>query len=207
MQRSNLVRFIYLFAILAIVFFALYALLHSKIFADDLGGGNKVDLNFSGNLGKKTVEVIINGNVGKIQVSQSLFSSCSTSLTGFQREAKVQGLVNFSPKVKAIEISGIAGVHAENRQYFTVDSNSCPHPMAFVKNSVVSYNIYSDEPNFIVQDLNTDGFIDVASEYRNYDLDPILDGVRDIYLFTAESQNFIFKRSEIFKYNQTNENQ
>ena len=206
MLRKNLVRLIYLFAALIIVFFAVYVLLHSKIFADDLGGGNKMDLNFSGSLGKKIVEIIINGNVGKIKVSQSLFSSCSTGLTGFQREAKIQGLVNFSPKMKAIEVSGIAGVHAENRQYFTVDGNSCPHPTAFVKNGIVSYNIYNDEPHFIVQDLNGDGFIDLASEYRNYDLDPILDGVRDIYFFTPESQNFVFNRSENFKYNQANEN-
>jgi len=207
MLRNNIVRLIYLFAVLIIVFFAVYALLHSKIFADDLGGGNKIDLNFSGSLGKKTVETIINGNVGKIQVSQSLFSSCSTNLTGFQREAKIQGLLDFSPKMKAVEVAGIAGVHAENRQYFTVDGNSCPHPVAFVKNGIVSYNIYSDEPHFMVQDQNGDGFIDVASEYRNYDLDPILDGVRDIYLFAPGSQNLIFKSSENFKYDQTNENQ
>jgi len=207
MLRNNLVRLIYLFATLIVIFFAVYALLHSKIFADDLGGGNKMDLNFSGSLGKKTVETIINGNVGKIQVNQSLFSSCSVSLTGFQKEAKIQGLVDFSPKIKAVEVRGIAGVHAENRQYFSVDGNSCPRPVAFVKNGIVSYNIYSDEPHFIVQDFNEDGFVDIASEYRNYDLDPILDGIRDIYLFTPGSQNLIFNRSEIFKYNQTNENQ
>lgn len=183
-----------------IIFIAGSWMYRSKIFASNLGGGDQQLLDLGSDFGKKNVWVIFSNNSAKIEIEKNLFSSCSFDLTGFQTEAKIVGTVQINNKERAIEISGPAGAHSENRQYFIIDMNYCPKPLSFVKNNGVSYNIYSDEPSFVLQDFNADGIIDLAVEFRNYDLDPIVDLVRDIYLLNNEGHQFVFQRSEVGKY-------
>ncbi|PIU24311.1 hypothetical protein COT12_01710 [Candidatus Berkelbacteria bacterium CG08_land_8_20_14_0_20_39_8] len=174
-------------------------LFQRNIFASDLGGGEENTVDFGGNIGKKIVRTQISNNRGKIEIEKNIFFSCSHQLGGFQDEARISRLINFGSQ-KALEISGIAGVHAENRQYFQIDSQLCPIPIVFEKDGNISYNIYSDEPNFLLQDFNGDQILDIASEYRNYDADPLIDGFREIYIFNASSNQFEFNRSENFQY-------
>lgn len=172
----------------------------SRIFASDIGGGDQQTLDLGSNLGSKTVRITINGNEGKLEISKNLFSSCRIGITGFQNEAKIRGTIKLGTSLKAIEITGPAGAHAENRQFFITDEQYCPKPLTFAKNGNINYNIYSDEPGFLQQDFNSDGATDLAVEYRNYDLNPILDGTRDIYLFDKANKRFEFSRTESFRY-------
>ena len=175
----------------------------AKIFASSSGGdGQKVD--FGGNIGSKNVRVTISKNQGKIEIEKNLFSNCAADLTGFQDEAKISGVISLGAGQKAVEISGLAGAHAENRQYFIIDKNFCPVAIAFVKDNQINYNIYSDEPNFAVQDINGDGATDITSDYRNYDLDPIANGTRDQYIYNQKNQDFEFSRSENIQTKVTN---
>ncbi len=172
----------------------------SKIFASDLGGGDQQVINLGGSFGQRTVRVNINAGQGKIEIEKNLFTDCNSNLVGFQDEAKIRGTISVSSGDKAVEITAAVGAHSENRQYFTIDKNFCPQPLAFVKDGAISYNIYSDEPNFLLQDFNDDGSTDIAAEYRNYDLNPIVDGTRDIYFFDPKTNQFMFSQTENFQY-------
>lgn len=175
-------------------------LYHSKIFASDLGGGDQKTLDLGLGLGHKNVRLTISNGNGKIEVTKNMFSGCESKLTGFQNEAKIRGTVSFGENLKAVEVFADVGAHSENRQYFIIDKNFCPKPISFVKNNLVSYNVYSDEPSFLLQDYNGDGVTDLAVEYRNYDLNPIIDGMRDIYFFDLNNNKFEFSRTDKFQY-------
>lgn len=199
-MKKLFAKITYLLIAIAVIGIVGVFLFRSKIFAADLGGGDQQTVDLGGSFGGKSIKVSISGNNGKIELEKNLFSSCKTNLSGFQNEAKISGTINLDNNEKAVEIVGLAGAHAENRQFFIADNNYCFKPLAFVKNGTMSYNIYSDEPNFLLQDFNADGISDIAAEYRNYDLNPILDGIRDIYLYNSSSRQFEFMRSENFQY-------
>ncbi|MCX6810959.1 MAG: hypothetical protein NTY30_04515 [Candidatus Berkelbacteria bacterium] len=199
-MKKLLYKILYFLSVIVIIGAVGVFIYHSRIFAADLGGGDQQIIDLGNGLGGKTVKVIINGNNGKIEIEKSLFSGCGIDLAGFQNEAKIRGTISLGMEEKVVEISGTAGAHAENRQFFTIDKNYCPKPIVFVKNGAVSYNIYSDEPSFLLQDFNADGATDLAAEYRNYDLNPIIDGTRDIYLFDIINRQFVLSRSENFQY-------
>ena len=175
-------------------------LFKAKIFASDIGGGDQQIINLGSGLESRTIRIAISNNKGSIEVEKSMFSNCSYDLSGFQNEAKICGTISVGGDKKLIEVVGVAGAHTENRQYFSVDNNYCPKPIAFVKNGTINYNIYSDEPSFLLQDFNADNVTDLAVEYRNYDLSPIVDGARDIYIFDSIGNKFDFSRTENFQY-------
>ncbi len=172
----------------------------AKIFASDIEGGDQQIINLGSGLESRTVRTKVSNNKGNIEVEKSIFSNCSYDLSGFQDEAKIRGTISVGGGKKLVEIVGVAGAHTENRQYFSVDNNYCPKPIAFVKNGTINYNIYSDEPSFLLQDFNADNVTDLAVEYRNYDLNPIVDGVRDTYIFDSIGNKFDFSRTENFQY-------
>ncbi|MEI8061136.1 MAG: hypothetical protein WCG99_02480 [Candidatus Berkelbacteria bacterium] len=199
-MKKTLAKILYLLvAIMAIGTVGAF-LFKAKIFASDTGGGDQQIINLGSGLESKTVRTAVSNNKGSIEVDKSMFSNCSSALSGFQDEAKIRGTISVGGDKKLIEVVGVAGAHTENRQYFSVDNNYCPKPIAFVKNGTINYNIYSDEPSFLLQDFNADNVTDLAVEYRNYDLSPILDGARDIYIFDSIGNKFDFSRTESFQY-------
>lgn len=199
-MKNIALKVVYWFLAVIIIAAAGAFLYRSKIFASDVGNGDQQMIDLGGGFGSRNVRVRLNNNVGKIEIEKNIFTSCNSNLTGFQNEVKIRGTILLGNNERAIEVVGDVGAHAENRQYFVTQNNFCPKPLSFVKNGTVSYNIYSDEPSFLLQDLNADGLTDLAAEYRNYDLNPIIDGTRDIYLFDSKNRQFIFERTENFQY-------
>ncbi|MCX6812775.1 MAG: hypothetical protein NTW79_04160 [Candidatus Berkelbacteria bacterium] len=196
MKKRKALLFVIVLLIVAAGFLVEHSFAASDPKVDE--NGDVQTLNFAGSIGDKKVFVPFSVDSGEIIIKNSAISYCSAKLFGFEQSVKINQLLKIADDISAIEISGYVGVHAENRQYFYLDDQLCPKPLAFVKNGETSYNLISDEPNFLLLDFNTDGFLDVASENRNYDLDPITDGIRDIYLFNSVAKEFKFERSENF---------
>jgi len=200
MSRQSILKTIYIIFFLVITVAALYYLYTSAAKADPIVGeyGDKKILDFADNTGQKPVFVRIVGKDGEIIIKRSIISWCSYKLSGFENEVKINSLVDFGSGEKLIEVAGPVGIHAENRQYFYLDLNLCPQPIIFAKNNVLVYNVYSDQPSFKLLDFDSDGYLDIGAEYRNYDKNPLVDGIRDIYLFEPKNRNFNYSRSEKF---------
>jgi len=200
MFRQSIFKTIYIIFFLGILMIASYYLYSNIAKADPIVGtnGDTKLLDFGNNIGAKQIFVKISGKEGEIIVKRSFASYCSQKLSGFENSVKIDSVINLGGEEKLIEISGPVGIHAENRQYFFLDSNYCPKPVSFVKNNQKVYNIYSDEPSFKLIDYNSDGYLDIGAEYRNYDKDPLIDGIRDIYLFESSKNDFVYSRSEGF---------
>ncbi|OIN90289.1 hypothetical protein CO019_00790, partial [Candidatus Berkelbacteria bacterium CG_4_9_14_0_2_um_filter_42_30] len=200
MFRQSIFKTIYIIFFLGVLAIASYYLYSNIAKADPIVGtnGDTKLLDFGGDIGARQIFVRISGKDGEMIVKRSFTSYCSQKLSGFENSVKIDSLVNLGGDEKLIEISGPVGVHAENRQYFFLDSNRCPKPLSFAKNGLVVYNIYSDEPSFKLIDYNSDGYLDIGAEYRNYDKNPLVDGVRDIYLSRPDKSSFVYSRSESF---------
>lgn len=201
MKRNAILRIVYVVTAITIILIAVYLLYANYIQADSVSeqivSESMVDL---GSDGAKKVRLSISGREGTIRVYRSLYSNCEYRLTGFEKDLRVSSVISATNK-KIIEVSGFVGVHAENKQFFVLDDRYCPTPVAFEKNGVKEYNVYSDEPNFLVQDMNADGFTDLASDWRDYDRDPLINGFRDIYYFNPDTLTFQFNNRESIVYN------
>jgi len=186
--------------LIAVISYYLYTTIASADQGLDNGDLSKF-LDFGGNIGAKRVSLNISDSGGEIEIKRSGNSSCSQKISGFEKEAKIVSLVDISGNLKAVEVSGFVGAHSEGRQYFILDETSCPKALAFVKDGIKVYNIYSDQPSFKFEDFNYDGWYDLAPEYRNYSADPLLDGVREIYLFNPLQNQFEY--SSLSEYRQS----
>ena len=207
MIRKSAFKTIYLFFFLVVIMIIGYFLYSNIVGADPIVGetGDSRILDFAGNIGKKQIFVKFRakGN-SEIIVKKSLSSYCSQKLSGFEDSAKIGSLINTGNDLKLIEISGFVGVHSENRAYYLLGDDLCPKPIIFVKKDMIVYNIYSDQPSFKLQDFDGDGFVDLATEYRNYDKNPLIDGIREIYLYNPQKQSFGYNRSEFYQQEGTN---
>jgi len=200
MFRQSIFKIIYIVFFLGVLGITSYYLYNNVAKADPITGtnGDTKLLDFGDDIGIKQIFVRINDKEGEIIIKRSFVSYCSQELSGFENSVKIDSLVNFGGNEKLIEISGPVGVHAENRQYFFLDSNHCPKPLSFAKNNRKVYNIYSDQPSFKLIDYDSDHYLDIGAEYRNYDKNPLVDGIRDIYLFKVDKGGFVYSRSESF---------
>lgn len=201
MERQSAKKIIYLIVLILVLAAIGYIFYAGIVGADSLGGRVKEEkmVDFGGSTGSKEVSITFSGTSGKISLKKSIFSSCSHNLVGFEKAASIGPLVSIDSNRKALEISSPVGVHSENRQYFVLDQNQCPAPMSFVKNGAIDYNVYSDQPSFKLQDFNLDGLIDIGVEFRDYDKDPLQDGIREIYLFNDINNSFDFGRRENYQ--------
>jgi len=201
MQRPLILKIFYV-VIFAALIIGLAVYLYLNLISADSNVGENGDakyLDFGGTHGRRQVILKMNGKDGEIGLVKSLTRSCSSKISGFEKSGKIDSLINLGENFNVIEISGLVGAHSENRQYFYLDSNSCPKPIGFVKNGNRAYNIYSDQPSFSMLDFNVDGWQDIGVEQRNYDANPILDGIREIYLYSPNSKEFVYQRLENYK--------
>lgn len=201
MQRAVILKIFYIISFSALIIGLGFYLYFSLVKADTSVGenGDIKFLDFGGNIGQKQMVLKVDGKNGTISVNQTMLSSCSQKIVGFEKSAKIDSLISIGEGFRVIEISGLVGAHSENRQYFYLDEKKCPQALAFVKNGSKVYNIYSDQPSFKLIDFNVDGWQDVGVEMRNYDADPIVDGMRDIYLYNPVAKEFVYSRSEDYK--------
>lgn len=202
MERKSVSKIVYLVISILILVVLGYIFFTDIVGADSLVGksGETKTVDFGDDIGKKEVSIIFSGSDGgKIGLKKSVFLSCSHKLAGFEKKAVIGPLVTIGPGEYALEIAAAVGVHSENRQYFVLDKNLCPQPLAFVKNGAVDYNVYSDQPSFKLQDFNGDGWLDIAIEFRDYDKNPLQDGIRDIYLYQNEKNHFEFSHNEMYQ--------
>lgn len=202
MERKSISKIVFLLILILALAALGYVFYASVVGADPLTGrpGESKTIDFAGDIGKKEVSITFSGNnAGKISVKKSIISSCSHKLEGFEKTAAIGPLIVIGPGKKALEIAAAVGIHSENRQYFVLDQNLCLKPLAFVKNGVVDYNVYSDQPSFKLEDFNGDDWSDVGVEFRDYDKNPLQDGIRDIYLYHNEKNNFEFSRNETYQ--------
>jgi len=201
MSRQSIFRTIYFLFFISVTIIAGYLLYLNIAKADPIVGenGDAKILDFGQNIGKKQLFVKIKEKgKGEIIIKKSFSTYCNYELSGFEITAKINPLLQLSENEKIIEVLGSVGIHGENRQYFILRPDLCPFPLAFVKSDQKVYNIFSDQPSFIVKDYNSDGFLDLAPEYRNYNKDPLHDGLRDIYLYDGSKKEFVFERSESY---------
>lgn len=200
MKRKSLLKTLYIILALLVILSGIFFLYKNYISADATTAEKivetKVDL---GDLGQKKIRISTGSEGGNIEIERT-FSSCPAKLTGFEKDVDVSGVV-IAGKKKLIEITGPVGIHAENKQLFLVEPNLCLKAVAFEKNTAIEYNIYSDEPNFLVQDFNSDNYVDIASGWRDYDKDPLVNGFKDIYLFDSSSTRFKFSHREQVEHN------
>jgi len=193
---------IYLLFFLTMILTFVYYFFLNVAKADPLysqNGENKI-VDFGSDFGSRQLSVSIEERgKGKISVKKSFSSYCRYDLSGFEEIVMINSTLKISNSANAVEISGAVGAHGENRQYFILDENLCPKPLAFVKNNNIIYNVYSDQPSFKVEDFNQDGWQDIAAEYRDYDRNPLIDGRRDIYLLDPKNQQFIFLLTENYQ--------
>ena len=201
MLRSTNLKIIYLVFFASIIFFGSYFLYRNYIGADINVGqsGDRQLLDFGEKFGRKYVFLRLENKKGEIIVKKSSAEYCNYPLSGFESSVKIDGIFNMGSDLKLIEISGPVGVHSRSKQFFYLNNNSCPEPIPFVKDNVKVYNIYSDQPSFKVFDSDGDGFSDVAAEYRNYDLNPLVDGIREIYRFDNNNREFVYSHSENYQ--------
>lgn len=200
--RNTILKIIYLtFFAAAIVVVSI--LLYRNYIAANINisaNGDRQLLDFGEELGKKYVLVNIENSQGEIIIKKGLDSYCKSVLSGFEKTVKIDGIFLVGGE-RLIAISGPVGVHSRSKQFFYLDSEICPKPVSFAKDGVKVYNIYSDQPNFLEEDFNADGVVDFATEFRNYDLNPLVDGIREIYIYNRENHQFEFLKSE--KYQQS----
>lgn len=198
MERQSANKIVYLVALILVLFALGYVFYAGLVGADPLGPKPQESktIDFGGDVGEREVSIAFSGTSGKISVKKSIFFSCSYSLVGFEKTASIGALVSIGSGKIALEISAPVGVHSENRQYFTLDQNLCPQPLQFVKNGAIDYNVYSDQPSFLLEDFNSDGWLDIGVEFRDYDKNPLEDGIREIYLYNSTNSNFEFSRNE-----------
>lgn len=201
MLRSTNLKIIYLTFFALLIIFGSYLVYRNYVGADINVGdsGDRQLLDFGGNIGRKYVFLRLEDKKGEIIIKKSSTEYCNYPLSGFESSVKIDGVFNIGSDLKLIEISGPVGVHSRSKQFFYLNSNSCPEPIPFVKDKVKVYNIYSDQPSFKVFDSDNDGFSDFAAEYRNYDLNPLVDGIREIYRFDNKSREFVYSHTENFQ--------
>jgi hypothetical protein len=183
------------------VLFGSYLLFRNYVGADINTGesGDRQLLDFGGTIGRKYIFLRLENKKGEIIIKKNSREYCNYPLSGFESSVEIDGILNVGRDLKLIEISGPVGVHSRSKQYFYLNNNSCPVPIPFVKDKIKVYNIYSDQPNFKVSDFNHDGFSDVVAEYRNYDLNPLVDGIREIYHFDNNNREFVYSHSENYQ--------
>lgn len=202
MFHKSIFKTIYLLFFLTMILTFIYYFFVNIAKADPLysqNGENKI-VDFGPDFGDRQLSVAIEERgKGKITLKKSLSSYCRYDLSGFEETVTIGLTLKISQSANAVEIFGPVGAHSENRQYFILDSNLCPKPLAFVKNNNLMYNVYSDQPSFKVEDFNHDDWQDIAAEYRNYDENPLIDGTRDIYLFDPKNLQFTFLRTENYQ--------
>jgi len=201
MIRSTTLKITYLIFFAFLILFGSYFLYRNYVGADINVGesGDRQLLDFGEKIGRKYVFLRLENKKGEIIIKKSATEYCNYPLSGFESSVKIDGILNAGSGLKLIEISGPVGVHSRSKQFFYLNNNSCPEPVPFVKDKVLVYNIYSDQPNFKISDFNDDGFVDVAAEYRNYDLNPLVDGVREFYHFDIISREFVYSHFENYQ--------
>jgi hypothetical protein len=201
MLRSTIFKITYLVFFALLTIFGAYFLYRSYIQADINVGdsGDRQLIDFGGVVGHKHIFVRLENKPGEIIVKKNSREYCNCPLSGFESSVKIDGVLDVGSELKLIEISGPVGVHGRSKQYFYLDNNICPTPVPFVKDQVRVYNIYSDQPSFKVADIDGDGFADIAAEYRNYDLNPLVDGIREIYRFDNKTKEFVYLRAENYQ--------
>lgn len=163
-------------------------------------GGESRVFDFGGEVGKKKIFIQFYSNKQRLYVQKNYFTYCYIPLIGYESSAKITQFISGSNQKKLIEVSSYVGVHSENRQYFYLKNDLCPKNIIFEKNDELSYNISSDEPNFILHSDDKGNILDLIVENRNWDADPLLETVRDIYVFDNENLKFKYARSENFSY-------
>jgi len=201
MFRTTTYKIIYLvvsiFAIAALTYF-----LYQNFIAADIeisANGDQKLLDFSADIGKKMVFLRFENKKGEIIVKKNLANYCRHSLSGFESSVKIDGTLDINDQLKLVEISGPVGIHSRSKQFFFLDQNHCPQPTVFVKDGQRMYNIFSDQPSFKIADFNGDNYPDIAAEYRNYDLNPLIDGIREVYYFNFETKSFVYDHSENYQ--------
>lgn len=202
MLRNTTLKLIYLSFFAVVILIGSYFLYRNYISADiniDENGDRQL-LDFGDDIGTKYILLSMENTNGEIIVKNNFSGYCKHPISGFEKSVKIDGLLEIG-EVKLIEISGPVGVHSRSKQFFYLDSSLCPQSITFVKDQLKVYNIFSDQPSFQTSDFTQDGVADFAAEYRNYDLNPLVDGIREIYIFDQNLKQFLYLRSENYQQN------
>lgn len=193
MKKFKIKKTGYLIIVITI-FIACISIFYTEVIGNDFNNiSDKFDartLSFSGEA--KIVKASIDEN--KITVRKNFYTTCSNELSGFENQIVIDNTIK-TQNGDIISVSGYVGAHAENRQFFYLDDENCPRQIAFYKSNQKFYNIYSDEPNFEVVYAENGDLKSLIADYRNYDLDPTKDILRQFYQYDSANRQFNYQKT------------
>ncbi len=189
-------------SIALILLFILFMVKSNYFLADTANNDNNTQLDLVSGDGSKTAFILKKTN-GKFRLEyQGLFNfKKSYPLSNFRENANFCPVSIFSPSTAQADlicVTGDAGVHSQQIEIFRYEGKGIS-PLQFTDNSNVKTDtLVSDAPKFQLSDYNNDGKVDVISENRNYDKNPVMDVVR--YYYKYESSKFVFDKQEKVSY-------
>ena len=104
-----------------------------------------------------------------------------------------------SPKIanSLVCVIGEAGVHSQKIELFDY-LNGKLNKMMFTDKLIKSDTLDSDVPKFSIVDYNNDKLLDVTADFRDYDTDPLKQGIR--YFYKNDQNSFIYDKQEKVSY-------
>ena len=139
---------------------------------------------------------VIKAEIGKnkVSVKKNFYTTCTNNLDGFEDQIVIDNTIK-TANDNIFSISGYVGAHAENRQFFYLDEESCPKQIAFYKSNQKFYNIFSDQPNFELVYSENGDLKSLIVDFRNYDLDPTKDILRQFYDYDSANHQFNYLKT------------
>lgn len=170
---------------------SLIFLYKNRIFADQLHGDtiSRQSITADLDLDNKTEKVTVatyrsnNKNVSEIRISKSIFNEQSISLSGFEDNVKFcdQDIIRLSESDTYVCIVGDVGVHSQNIQLARYKDGKITFAK-FINGPTGSENITTDEPKFNIDTSVSP--VEFSIDNRNYDFDPVRNGVRSSYKYS-----------------------
>ena len=182
-------------------------LISADVFVGKEGYSRKYfDATIDGQNAKFEIETHKEGDkyIHTLYARKNLLEKADFKLTGFDEDiflcsSPVVGLgSNYG---QALCFVGNVGAHSRNIQLIKYDGQKFSETK-IMEGTSQNVNIYSDVPNFLVEDYNTDGITDLIVDFRNYEKDSI-DAIRNYFRGTVSG--FVFDKKENIIYDQ-NEN-
>jgi hypothetical protein len=199
MSKKSKALFVLIILALAVSLSAVY--LYGRISADESVPEGKVisskttDLDLDGDGKKENIQInkYQNGESFDfyLQIKKPFYSYEMQRLSGFEEEADFceNPTIDIGGGERLLCITGYVGVHSQNIQFIGYDGNIKIIP--FIKDDKALLSVYSDAPKFEITDENSGQSAKICLMNRNYDMDPLIDTIRECYYFSGE--RFIYK--------------
>lgn len=199
MSKKSKALFALIFLALAVSLSVVY--LYGRISADESVPEGKVissktaDLDLDGDGKKENIQINKYQNGRRLdfylQIKQPFYGYEMQRLSGFEEEADFceNPTIDIGSDKKLLCITGFVGVHSQNIQFIRYKGSI--EIISFEKDDEALLSVYTDAPIFETTDENSGQSAKICLMNRNYDMDPLVDTIRECYYFSGE--RFIYK--------------